>query len=171
MLYEVITKANVERHVNIVYQRIYALIRNEVFYSLTALNNRILELLDDLNQRIMQGKGWSRYEHFVDQEKPLLGALPANFFNYRYRREFTVSSTYHVLINEDKHYYSVPYQYFGKKVTVVYDYSTVEIYHGLNRIATHARSYLQIGYSTLDRITSYNVCYTKLLRSRHTATK
>ncbi len=75
----------------------------------------------------MQSKGWSRYEHFVDQEKPLLGALPANFFNYRYRREFTVSSTYHVLINEDKHYYSVPYQYFGKKITVVYDCSMVEI--------------------------------------------
>ncbi len=142
-------KANVERHVNIVYQQIYARLRNEVFYSLNELNSRVLELLDELNHKSMQQKDRSRYEHFIANEKPHLKALPANPFIYRYRREITVNSTYHILINEDKHFYSVPHQYFGKKVSVVYDYSSVEIYDGYNRIATHRRSCTSHGYTTL----------------------
>lgn len=142
-------KANVERHVNIAYQQIYARLRNEVFYSLNDLNCRVLELLDELNHKTMQQKELSRYELFVANEQPKLNALPANTYVFKYRKEVTVNSTYHILIKEDKHFYSVPYQYFGKKISVVYDNSTVEIYCGYTRIATHRRAFVSHGYSTL----------------------
>lgn len=142
-------KANVERHVNIAYQQIYARLRNEVFYSLHELNNRVSELLDELNHKAMQQKEMSRYELFVANEQPQLSPLPANAYVFKYRKEVTINSTYHILIKEDKHFYSVPYQYFGKKVSVVYDNSTVEVYHGYIRIATHRRASISHGYTTL----------------------
>lgn len=142
-------KASVERHVNIVYQQIYARMRNEEFYSLEELNSRILELLDELNHKPMQLTGRSRYEQFIACEQPILRELPSSMFVFKYRHTVTVNSTYHVLINEDKHFYSVPHQYFGKKVSVVYDYSTVEIYHEYNRIATHKRLFASHAYSTM----------------------
>jgi transposase len=142
-------KANVERHVNIVYQQIYGRLRNEVFHTLKELNNRILELLDELNHKKMQHKGVSRYELFMANEQPRLNVLPATPFLFKYRKEVTINSTYHILIKEDNHFYSVPYQYFGKKVSVVYDNYTVEIYHGYTRIAIHQRTFASHGYSTL----------------------
>ena len=142
-------KANVERHVNIVYQQVYARMRHEVFYTIEELNNRILELLDELNHKPMQLSGQSRYDQFVTCEKPVLGELPSSGYVFKYRHTVTVNSTYHVLINEDKHFYSVPHQYFGEKVSIVYDHTTIEIYHGYRRIATHKRSFVSHGYSTM----------------------
>ena len=49
----------------------------------------------------------------------------------------------------DKHNYSVPYQYVGQKVSVLWDLDTVEVYSGSSRIAIHQRRQGP-GYSTLD---------------------
>ena len=141
-------KANVELHVNIVYQRIHARLRNEVFFSIEELNNRVFELLEEHNNRQMQQKEYSRMECFTAIEKPLLKPLPSHPFVVKYRREVTVNSTYHVQISEDKHFYSVPYQTIGKKVTIVYDRTEVEIYSGYDRIASFKRSFVSHGYST-----------------------
>ena len=53
-------KAKVEVAVQVVQRWIVARLRNEVFYSLQRLNQRIRELLDDLNNRIMRSVGKSR---------------------------------------------------------------------------------------------------------------
>ena len=49
----------------------------------------------------------------------------------------------------DKHNYSVPYQYVGQKVSVLWDLDTVEVCSGSSRIAIHQRRQGS-GYSTLD---------------------
>lgn len=70
-------KAPVEGLVNKAYQYIYARMRNDVFYSLEALNSRIFELLDEFNSRKMQGCAYSRMERFEEIELPFMKPLPA----------------------------------------------------------------------------------------------
>ncbi|MBK8620262.1 MAG: hypothetical protein IPN79_00505 [Saprospiraceae bacterium] len=51
----------------------------------------------------------------------------------------------HVMLGEDKHHYSVPYQYTGKKVEIGYTSQSVEIYYKYKRIAVHQRTRVQFG--------------------------
>ncbi|HGT5145344.1 TPA: hypothetical protein ACM3LA_004954, partial [Escherichia coli] len=46
--------------------------RHEIFYSLASLNQRIRELLERLNNKIMQKLGYSRAELFIQLDKPAL---------------------------------------------------------------------------------------------------
>lgn len=55
----------------------------------------------------------------------------------------TVHKNSHVYLSEDKHYYSVPYNYITQKVKVVYTRSSVEIYAHHERVAAHKR---EIGF-------------------------
>ncbi|MFR9510620.1 MAG: IS21 family transposase [Rikenellaceae bacterium] len=143
-------KGNVESHVNIIYKRIYARLRNEIFYTIESLNKRILELVDDLNNRQMQGKGESRRERFERDERMHLSPLASEEFVFKSRKSVTINSTYHIQIPEDRHFYSVPYQHIGKQAIVVYTNTEVEVYVDLERIAIHKRDTTNGGYSTLD---------------------
>jgi len=61
----------------------------------------------------------------------------------------TVMLNGHVCLGQDKHYYSVPYQFIRKKVKLMYSTSYVEIFHRYNRIALHKRVYNRYGYTTV----------------------
>ena len=54
----------------------------------------------------------------------------------------------HIYLSTDKHYYSVPHRYIGKRTQVHYTERLVEIYFKHQRIATHFRSRLVSGYTT-----------------------
>ncbi len=45
---------------------------------------------------------------------------------------------YHVEI--DRHYYSVPYQLAGQQLEARYTATSIELFHGGKRVASHARS-------------------------------
>jgi hypothetical protein len=65
-------------------------------------------------------------------------------------------------VTEDKHYYSVPYRYIGRKVEVQYTYSTVEIYFERERITLHKRSKSQGKYTTItDHLSSSHKAYSE----------
>jgi len=53
-----------------------------------------------------------------------------------------------VYLKEDKHYYSVPSQYYNKEVKLVYTLSLVEVYYHNERIAIHLRNRKPYGYTT-----------------------
>ena len=53
-----------------------------------------------------------------------------------------------MVVGEDWHFYSVPWQYIGKEVRIVYDSDLVEIYYEHERIAFHPRSYKAHDYTT-----------------------
>jgi len=55
----------------------------------------------------------------------------------------------HVLLGQDKHYYSVPYQFIRKKVKLLYSNSQVEVYYKYNRIALHQRIKKPYSYTTI----------------------
>lgn len=48
------------------------------------------------------------------------------------------------------HHYSVPKEYIGKRVEIVYDADTLEIYHGLRLVTTHQRDDTPYSYTTKD---------------------
>ena len=54
----------------------------------------------------------------------------------------------HVVLSADKHYYSVPYRFIGKKVKLLYSRHSVEIYYNYERIALHRRTKSAYQYTT-----------------------
>jgi transposase len=142
-------KPGIEKHVHISYLRIYALLRDEEFFSIGALNSRIRELLDAHNDCRKQRGGESRREVFVSCERSLLRPLPSESFVVRHTTRAKVQKNYHVELGEDKHFYSVPYRYIGQQTTLVYDRQHVEVFIDMERIAVHRRDFKQWGYTTL----------------------
>jgi transposase len=143
-------KPTVEKSVHLSYQRINARIRNEIFYSLEELKARVRELLDEFNDRPMFKQSVSRREKFISEERHLLRELPAEPFMLKSRTKAKVKPNYHVILGEDWHQYSVPHQYIGQDVIIVYDEQVVEVFIDIiKRIAVHRRDYRRNGYTTL----------------------
>jgi hypothetical protein len=141
-------KGSVERHVAIVYNRIFGPLRDREFFSLSEINEAINRQLEDLNDRKFQGRSYSRKDKFDEEEKQFLQELPSEIFEIKRSVYAKVQRNYHVVLGEDKHQYSVPYQYIGKKTQVIYTSKTVEIYLGITRITSHRRDRRKYGYST-----------------------
>jgi transposase len=141
-------KPLVENAVRIVYQRIFAPLRNQTFFSLQELNQAIRQRLEMVNNAPFQRLEISRRELFNEIEKTELQPLPSERYEIRQYQVSRVEFHHHIYLKEDKHYYSVPYQYTGRKVKTIYTGRMVEIYHDNVRIALHKRSYKIYGYTT-----------------------
>jgi transposase len=143
-------KPSVENHVYVSYLRIFAKLRKEEFYSLTGLNKGIMKYLEELNTNGFQKLDGNRRQRFHDHEKMLLAPLPIEPFAIKRTTMAKVQMNYHVILGEDHHQYSVPYQYIGKQTKIVYDQKTIEVFIGFERIAIHQRDYRRNFYTTLD---------------------
>jgi transposase len=141
-------KPLVENAVRLVYQRIFAPLRNQTFFSLQELNESIREELEKLNNAPFQRRETSRRELFNEIEKNELQPLPAERYEIKHYQVSKVEFHHHVYLKEDKHYYSVPYQYTGKKVKTIYTSRMVEIFMDHVRVALHARDRKKYGYTT-----------------------
>lgn len=141
-------KALVEKAVNIAYSRIFAPLRDQVFFSITSLNQAIGDLLQIHNDKSFQQRPWSRRQLFDKDEKHLLAPLAAERFELKTIKKTTVMKNGYVQIFEDKHYYSVPYRFIGREVKVIYSASQVSIFYNKERIAYHKRNLNQFSYTT-----------------------
>jgi hypothetical protein len=142
-------KAMVERAVSIVYAHVYAPLRHREFGSLEALNSAMHEQLMLLNNKPYKNTAYSRWYFYDQHERALLKPLPSELFSVKKVVLLTVQRNYHVQLTEDHRYYSVPYQYVGKKVKVLYDNRVVEVYLDNQRIALHIRKPHHTAYTTL----------------------
>jgi transposase len=142
-------KALVEGAVRIVYARVFAALRNQIFYSLEELNQAVWQELERHNNTPMQKLKISRKQLFNELEKACLKPLPAEKYIIRNFKTIKAQFNYHVYLSEDKHYYSVPYRYRGNRVRVIYTDSVVEIFYKNRRIAFHKRDYTPNGYTTV----------------------
>ncbi len=145
-------KPLVERHVQLIYQRIYAPLRNHIFHSAREINQAINPLQEDHNNRPYQAGPRSRRIIFEQDEKKALTPLPEHAFEVKMRKKVKVQKNYHVWLSQGGdpgHYYSVPYQYVTKTVQVIFDTEVVEIFYEYKRIAIHQRSHRMGRYSTL----------------------
>lgn len=141
-------KAIVERHVQMVYQQIFAPLRNMTFFSIEEINEAIREPLRQLNERHFQGRPYSRKDLF-EEELPLLKPLPEHPFEIMRFRMGAVMKNCHVQLTEDCHYYSVPFRYIGEKVKIAYNSHEVKIYFKGEQIAYHLRDYARFKYTTI----------------------
>ncbi len=131
-------KSKVEAGVLIAQRWILAKIRNQTFFSLDALNERIAELVSELNERRMRVYGASRRELFDRYDKPALRPLPATRFVTSEWKTARINIDYHV--EYDHHLYSVPCTLLRQSVDIRATAMTVEIYLRGERVASHARS-------------------------------
>ncbi len=134
-------KAYVEGVVKIIYRRIFVPLRNREFYSFEELNQAIRELLEKHNNTQLTGRSESRRELFEQIEKPYLRPLPDARYEVRKFETKKVDKFYIIQLREDKRWYSVPYQYIGEKVEVIYSNKSVEIFCKNKRIAWHKRQH------------------------------
>ena len=142
-------KSLVEGAVRILYTRIYSTIRNKVFYDLDTLNKAIQKALKKHNNTNFSSRPYSRKMLFDEVEKQQLFSLPQSRYQIKYQAFVTVMQNGHVYLGQDKHYYSVPYQYIRKKVKILYSSTQVEIFYKYNRIATHKRIKSKYHYTTV----------------------
>jgi transposase len=140
-------KSLVENAVRIVYRRIFAPLRNQIFYSIEELNLCIRQELEKLNDAPMQKLKLSRRQLFEQVEKSELAALPNRKYMLRKITTATVGINYHVYLAEDKRYYSVPYTLRGNKISLFYTDTAVEMVYKNERVAIHERN-RNHGYST-----------------------
>lgn len=145
-------KASVENAVNNVYRRIYAPLRNETFHSLEALNAGIRQQLLWHNDKPYQKKEGTRKSVFEKYELPQMRSLPSELFEIKKITRAKVQRNYHVFLGEEKNYYSVPHQYVGQKVEIIYSSKTVEVFLAGCRVTTHTRLISRGGhrYQTKD---------------------
>lgn len=140
-------KAAVENAVLIVERWILARIRNETFFSLSTLNRRIAELLEEFNHRPFQKLPGCRRQAFEDIDRPVLKPLPAEPYRFAEWKKVGVNIDYH--IEFERHYYSVPYRLIHKRVDVRYTTSTIECFYKSTRVASHIRLNLPGRHTTV----------------------
>jgi len=142
-------KPTVENAVRLTYYRVYAPLRDETFFSLRSLNGAISEKVHTHNLTHFQNKDYSRRDLFEREERASLGPLPLGQFSMFWVTHSKVGKNYHVTTSQDMHFYSVPYKYIGKRVSLQYSRDTVEVFYAGDRIAFHPRSLRRYGYTTL----------------------
>jgi hypothetical protein len=147
-VYSAKDKALVEGAVKILYTKVYAQLANKTFYSIHELNVAIAALVKGHNAMAYQNKIGSRMQQFESLEKGKLKALPSQAFELSKYQQAKVHPNFHVVLSEDKHHYSVPYQYVGKKVSIKYSNEQVTIYWEYNQIAIHERFKSNYKYTT-----------------------
>jgi len=102
-------------------------IEKQTFYSIEALNHAIWELLEKHNDKRLQRRPYSRRQFFEEVEKQCLQPLPSQTYELKRYSYATVYKNCYIYLQKDKHYYSVPYQYIGQKIKIVYSNSSVEV--------------------------------------------
>ncbi len=139
-------KALVENAVKLMYRTVYQDIEGQVFHDLESLNAAIRVSLESYNNKPMSGRKHSRRELFGNMEAEYLQPLPDARFQMKTRKSVTVMKNSFVTLN--KHHYSMPKEYIGKRVDIIYDADTLEIFHGLRLVTTHHRDDTPYAYTT-----------------------
>lgn len=141
-------KALVENAVRIMYTRIYAKIQGNTYFTLEELNADIQVALEVHNNTLLTGRNYSRKQQFEEVERNALAPLPLLRYELKKELFLTVMKNGHVSLQADKHYYSVPYRFIGKKIKLMYSRSVVEIFYQYECIAVHERLKSPYNYTT-----------------------
>ena len=145
-------KALVENAVNNIYRYVYPRLSEKTYGSLEELNTALAQLIQQMNARTMKKYAASRQQIFDEYERSTLKTLPEKPYPHmEYQAPRSAQFNSHVWLTEDKHYYSVPHHYCGKKCSVLFDAKTVEIYSENRLIATHPRNNIPHRKYTTDK--------------------
>jgi transposase len=150
-------KALVEGTVKLAYRKIYGGLSKILPLGIESLNEELWRLLEAYNRQPFSGRTYSRYDQFVEVEREALQPLPLERFELRRSLQASVMKNGHINLAPDKHYYSVPYAYIGRKVRVFYNRNRVEIFYRHLLIAEHVRVRTPFQYSSVpDHLASHH---------------
>jgi transposase len=139
-------KAAVEAGVLSVQRWVLAPLRHRQFFSLAELNIAIKEQTRQLNARPFRGEPASRADLFAELEAQALKALPATRYELAAWKKVTANIDYHVEF--DRRCYSVPYRLVRCRLELRATATTVEVFQGSRRVASHAREHGRRRYVT-----------------------
>ena len=136
---------------NLVYQfekDVIGRLRNCQFFSIDEYNEQLLLEVERFNNKPFQKKDGTRRSIFNEVEKATLRPLPSRRYELATYRTAIVQSNSHVAYQ--KNYYSVPYQYLGKEVTLKITSHNLTILYNKNVLSEHELLWNKIGaYSTI----------------------
>ncbi len=141
-------KAKVESAVGVVQRWIVAALRHRKFFSVAELNDAIAQLLDRLNERRFRKRDATRASLFAEIDRPALQPLPAERYVMAEWKTVRANIDYHIELHQ--HYYSVPYQLAGQQLEARSTSTTVELFQGGKRVASHARSFAAYRHTTIS---------------------
>jgi transposase len=142
-------KSKAELGVLLVSRWILARIRHRQFFGIEELNTTIAEMLKQLNEKPFKKLQGCRRSRFLDMDKPLLTPLPPEEFEYaEWIANRKVTADYHM--NVDNHYYSVPHELVSERVETRVSKNVIEFIHRGRRVASHPRSYVEGGHTTIS---------------------
>lgn len=130
-------KAVAEGSVRFVAGQVAAVLRNRRFVGLAELNEAIFEEVAAINARPFQKREDSRLVVFERDEKPLLVPLPPVAYEMADLRTAKAGPNYHVQV--ERNFYSVPARLIGRSLDVRLTSRTVEVFEGVERVASHPR--------------------------------
>jgi transposase len=131
-------KPSVEMSVNLTYIKAFAPLRNTVFTHINDLNIALSEQLSNFCKEDFKKKEFSRCILF-EKEKEFLRPITCGKFELKKQTIATVQKDCTVMLGEDKHYYTVPYHYVGRRVDVIYTSTLVRVLYEGELIASHNR--------------------------------
>jgi transposase len=143
-------KSLVEGVVKIIYRSIYLYVNDQAYTTLEALNVAVRQALEVHNNARFKGRDYSRRQQFEEIERAALQPLPVYRYEFKQQATVTVMKNGHACLSADRHYYSVPYKYIGKKVRILFNSSSIEIFYHYECIASHARHMRKYHYTTLN---------------------
>lgn len=130
-------KGLAEVSVQIVQRGILAKLRHRTFFSIEELNEAISEQLIELNNKTTKRFTTSRYEQYLQYDKPYLTQLPTRKFEIKtWQYGVKVDEFYQVMIDGVR--YSVPYSYAHRTIDIAVSEKLIEMYYQHQRIASHA---------------------------------
>ena len=115
-----------EQGVQAIQRYILTHFRHQKIFSVDEANDKVSEILDKYNHKIMKHTGKSRTQLFEELDKPELRALPANRYIYEQFKIARVNMDYHIILKKCN--YSVPFKYLKDQVEVRYSTQHVRIY-------------------------------------------
>ena len=139
-------KASVEMGVGLIERQAMMALRKRRFMSLPDFNAALIAQVTAINSRPFQKREGSRESIFLGQEKPMLIPLPGRPYEMVTRKEATVNFNYHVAFGGA--WYSVPFQYVKRTVTVAATAKSVSVTCDGRRIAIHERAQRKGEYRT-----------------------
>jgi transposase len=114
----------------------------------SGMSVRLFELTADLNSRMMRTYKASRRELFERLDRPALAALPEQPYEASTWKQVRLNIDYHA--DFEGHFYSAPHALRHEDVELWLraTTTTIEIFHGRERVAAHVRSYVRGGFTT-----------------------
>ena len=102
------------------------------------------------NNSRFKGRNYSRRQQFEEIERAALQSLPVYRYEFKQQATVTVMKNGHACLGADRHYYSVPYKFIGKKVRILFTSAIVEIFYHYECIASHIRHQRKYHYTTVN---------------------